>query len=84
MVVSDRKREIVMPGDDINPSGFGQFEPIQYISRELGIIIINNALDLANKQAATSLWDQWSQHGNIMPADRFGRYIFFHGKHLKS
>ena len=59
-------------------SGFGPLEPIKYISRELGITIINNALDLGSEERARELWDAWTDSGNIMPADKFGQHLFFH------
>jgi len=62
------------------PSGFGSLDPIKYISRELGIVIINNALDIGDAFQAEKLWNEWSNGNNIMPADTFGKHIFFYDR----
>jgi hypothetical protein len=57
-------------------SGFGPFDPIRYISRDIGVILINNALNLHSERESMMLWNEWSGSANIMPVDKLGQFIF--------
>ncbi len=58
-------------------SGFGSLEPVRYITKEVGVVVLNSALDFHDLLIAEKVWDKWAHGASIMAADQFGRMIFF-------